>query len=936
MSDMLESRNSYFKKIQKGEIDFFITDTINIHPLQFLIRVKENDMYFDFDAITVPNEFKIVSKKSDPFQSETISIDTIEFKQKLMIWLSHSINAFRGKLFPPKQYVILSDLVSNEILAAGQIVLNKSNLSWIFVEEGEAYLFGRIDLPPLARGVTFPLVEGLWFGVATELKFKLLTAESSITEDCINGIKEYTQWNIQRCCRDFNLNVFHEQQKLEKKYLNEKKALLNSVTALVKIINPKTNEIKIESKEQALLQVFQKITQLMSVNLPIVQEKELIAQSDPIDYLTRLTGLRKRQVKLSEKWWKGDHGPLLGFTKREGRAIALLPTSHYCYTAYDPILGSNYLITQEKANELQTQALNFYRSMPDKLLKLKDLVHFSKMNTLNDFLRIALMTCFMGVLTLFIPYGFGLLIRTIISDDTHKQLYWLIVFLMAGAIASACCQLVRGLSVLRIQGKTDNELQPAIWDRLLKLPMPFFRQYSVVGLGFRALAMNQIQLVFAGKNLQNILEGFLAIFYLIFITCYSLPIALMTVGLSFVLFLVTFFSGLKILYYKRREAHLLGKFISRAFEFFGGINKIRSACAESIAFRHCAKEYAAQQKNTYKGQVILCAVEAFNSAFPYWASLLLFLMFSVFLSEMSTSQSTALFLAINAAFGSLMGVILNLSGTLLQILTLVPLYERIKPILETVPEIDEFKIDPGKLEGSIEVQGLSFRYSELTPWILQDISLQISSGEYIAIVGASGAGKSTFLRLLLGFEMSNRGTIYYDNQDLGTIDATAVRRQIGVVLQTTQLTIGSIYENIIGASHYTIDDAKEALRLAGLEEIVNKLPMGIHTFVYEEGGALSGGEKQRIAIARALVGKPNILFMDEATSSLDNASQAKITNTISQLAATRIVLAHRLSTVQQADRILVFKEGRIVEMGTFAKLMESGIEFKALAKQQLL
>jgi len=268
-------------------------------------------------------------------------------------------------------------------------------------------------------------------------------------------------------------------------------------------------------------------------------------------------------------------------------------------------------------------------------------------------------------------------------------------------------------------------------------------------------------------------------------------------------------------------------------------------------------------------------------------------------------------------------------------LVVIPLYERAKPILETAPEVDAAKTKPKTLRGDIEVSHVVFRYEPAGRPILSDLSIHIAPGEFVALVGDSGAGKSTLLRLLLGFEMPESGTVYYDGQDLRELDVRALRRRIGVVLQDDKPSAGSLFDNIAGCANLSLDEAWEAARMVGLEEDIKAMPMGMQTVVPPGWSGFSGGQIQRLLIARALARRPGILFFDEATSALDNNAQAVVSQSIESLKVTRLVIAHRLSTVLGADRIYALRQGQVVEAGTFKELMAKEGYFYELAKRQI-
>jgi ABC-type bacteriocin/lantibiotic exporter with double-glycine peptidase domain len=296
--------------------------------------------------------------------------------------------------------------------------------------------------------------------------------------------------------------------------------------------------------------------------------------------------------------------------------------------------------------------------------------------------------------------------------------------------------------------------------------------------------------------------------------------------------------------------------------------------------------------------------------------------------------SAATFIAASAAFGQFLSSLLGLGDALVQVIRIIPIYERARPLLREKPEILEAHGDPGTLSGAIELRNLSFRYENAPAVTLDRIDLRIEQGSFVAIVGPSGSGKSTLFRLLLGFEKPNHGSVLYSGHDLASVDLSAVRRQIGSVLQSTGALQGSIFENIAGARYITHDQAWDAARRVGIADDIAQLPMQLETYLGSDGGGLSTGQRQRIAIARAIVTAPRILLFDEATSALDNETQGIVMKTLEQIAATRVVIAHRLSTIQNADRIVVLEGGRIVQDGTYADLVAASGPFAELARRQ--
>ena len=384
---------------------------------------------------------------------------------------------------------------------------------------------------------------------------------------------------------------------------------------------------------------------------------------------------------------------------------------------------------------------------------------------------------------------------------------------------------------------------------------------------------------------------------------------------------------------QKRALHLDGQVSGLVMQLLVGIAKIRIANAEPRAFGEWASTYADQRRETFKARSIANGLTIFYAMYTAFSSLLFFYLISFVLAEPIPLAS---FLAFSVAYGQVLAATMAMAGAVTGSMVTLALYDRMKPIFEAVPEIDEAREHPGVLGGAIEVSHASFGYAPDIPDAVKDVSIEVMPGEFVALVGGSGAGKSTLLRLILGFETPRSGAVFFDGKDLAKIDVSVVRQQLGVVMQNGGLTPSSILENIVGSSPLTLDDAWEAARNAGMEDDIRDMPMGLQTIVSEGGGNLSGGQQQRLMIARALASKPPILLFDEATSALDNVTQAIVTESLDRLKLTRLVVAHRLSTIEKADRIYVMHKGEVVEQGTFSELMAADGYFKALATRQIV
>jgi ABC-type bacteriocin/lantibiotic exporter with double-glycine peptidase domain len=377
-----------------------------------------------------------------------------------------------------------------------------------------------------------------------------------------------------------------------------------------------------------------------------------------------------------------------------------------------------------------------------------------------------------------------------------------------------------------------------------------------------------------------------------------------------------------------------GRLSGLVFQLVCGVAKLRTTGAEERAYAQWAGGLARQKKLTLESGRVDNKLTVFGMVFPLLATMALFAI-TVKSLHGSDGITTGAFVAFSAAFSGFLTGVLTLGASLLSVLSIVPLYERAKPVLASLPEDDASKADCGELVGRIEVDHVTFRYHSESAPVLSDVSIAVEAGEFVAIVGPSGSGKSTLLRLLLGLEMPERGAVLYDQKRLVDLDLHKLRQKIGVVMQSARVRHGSMLQNIVGMSARTEEDAWEAARIAGLDEDIRQMPMNMHTMLQQGGGTLSGGQRQRLMIARAVVARPRVLFFDEATSALDNRTQALVNDRLRQISATRVAIAHRLSTIVAADRIYVMEAGRIVQAGTYDVLMAEEGLFRQLVKRQV-
>jgi NHLM bacteriocin system ABC transporter ATP-binding protein len=650
--------------------------------------------------------------------------------------------------------------------------------------------------------------------------------------------------------------------------------------------------------------------------------------------IARASRVRTRRLLLRADWWTNSVGPFVAFLGEDRRAVAILPGASGRHIIVDPGAGTRRELTRATASELAPEALMFYRPLPSRALMVRDLLGLGAAMVRADFLRVMLAALCLGLLALATPLVTKLLIDSVLPRAEADQLLICAIALVVVTLVAGGFQMMQGIAMLRLESRLDWVLQAAVVDRLLRMPASFFRNFSVGDLADRTLGIEAVRAIVTGRAIR----GFLALVQCTFsfaVMLYLDPrLGMFAAALAVLRVAMVMAISLARLSSERESLYLQGWLEGLVLQFLTGVGKLRVANATMHALAIWVERFAEQKRNFIASQRAGNLQKSLEAAFPALATLLIFALAenvsSVRLHDLGT------FLAFYAAFGLSLAAVGEWARAIGELLVAIPRIERLRPIIATATEISDDRKSVGEISGSIEFANVSFRYGESGPPILDDVSLSVHKGEYLAIVGPSGSGKSTLFRLLLGFEKPESGVIFVDGKSLETIDLGLLRRQVGVVLQNSRLASGSIYENICGAAQLSIDQAWEIARLAGFDRDLEAMPMGMQTIVAEGVNTLSGGQRQRLLIARALAHRPRLLLMDEATSALDNRSQAVVSDSISRLNLTRIVIAHRLSTVQSADRIIALAGGKIVQTGSFAELMARPGLFANFAERQLI
>ncbi|MEY2990430.1 MAG: hypothetical protein RLZZ163_1346 [Actinomycetota bacterium] len=543
---------------------------------------------------------------------------------------------------------------------------------------------------------------------------------------------------------------------------------------------------------------------------------------------------------------------------------------------------------------------------------------------------IAIVALAVAALSSAVPIVSSLVVGTFLPEALFTRIVFSCILLVVISVVTFILIVAQGLLFQRLLTRASVRSTAALWDRVLLLDTRFFRRFTAGELNNRVLAVDRLRDIVGSV----VVSGFVAlivgcagiVMLLFFSRGTGWPILVALVGIGAYCYLVA-------RRLTRHEAQLIGATNQLNGLFLGlleGIDKVRVSAAGSRVFARWSFGFARQQAcaaRVAEDQRHLATVGALLAPVLSGSVIVVFIVSgSTDLGAFAGLSSAAAQVA--ASFSLLVPLIVTLSQA-------APLVDSARPVLEAIPDIPIAGEDPGELQGGIEFAGVGFGYTDDVT-ILRGTSFTADPGSFVAIVGASGSGKSTLFRLLLGFETPDAGSILIDGRPVNSLDMRAVRRQMGVVLQKGQVPSGPLLLVVGGNSGATEAQVWEALRAAGMEEDVRAMPMRLHTIVSEGGTTFSGGQVQRLMIARALLGSPKIILFDEATSALDNETQATVSESVARTNATRLVIAHRLSTVQDADKIIVLDGGVVAEVGTYEELMAQRGIFRALAERQLL
>ena len=947
----IKDENSIYE-VTSGEIELYLIyspESGNSRRI-FLLEVKAGG-YFCGIPENTSSELVIAAMAVEetvltPVSRASISLYTVERKEIFLTSLLEILFCRSYRTLPPKTRKVIRAGETAEFPAGTNITVPADEAcSWLQMPEDAVsenihrHFYKEKNILLLAPWVAVTLQKDASVkSVPFREIFSLFDSE---------GIMNLLYTEVGFFCRDY-LEHFQEEERKAginlTEFSNTRELLLtNSYSELFKNLMPELPFFKrIEDKKQpAAVHVIREIGAYYGLPRSHFRlSEDMLGLTEPKDILKAMgcSEIFAREVELPSDWYKQDMGPFLGFYG--GSPVALIPDAPGVYKCIDPVGNKSFCVDEEHAEAFSKRGYSFSQAIPEDIDSIWKWVKWTaRLSWPQDCWRL-LFCCFIaGLIPVVVPLVTQSIFENIIPSYDKNALLLVVQVMFVASVSGALVSLVRGLTIMRMKNHIRIIAEPALWIKLLSLPAEFFRRYQVGDLTMRMQGISILSQQITDVAAGGVFNGIFCVWNLIIMFYYSYQmtfLALFIWGFFLILYMVISWYQVK---YKRQQTEAAGKVSGGLFQILVGLNKFRLRAAEERAFYLWARRFAEMWKWNRKSRwqdIWLGMISSSLSIVLYFC--IFYYSITLFDKSIATGDhfmTMAEFLCFNAAMGGFGSALDGLCSGVTTLWGAAPSLERIQPILKAKSEVSRNKFPAHELSGEIEATKVFFRYKPDSPLVLKNVSFSIKPGSFVAIVGKSGSGKSTLLRVLIGLEKPESGAVLYDGIDLSSMDVSSVRRQIGVVMQHGQLLEGSIFSNIVGALPLTMDEAWEVARMVGLEEDIKELPMGMHTVVGEGGATFSGGQRQRLLIARSIAHRPRIVVFDEATSSLDNETQAIVSRTLEAMHATRIVVAQRLSTIVNADRIIVIDRGEIVEEGIYSELMaRKGVFYEIAARQQ--
>jgi len=700
-----------------------------------------------------------------------------------------------------------------------------------------------------------------------------------------------------------------------------------SSLAGIKIDNPHHQSIEELREFYAIKQILSSFHRQM-VDIPASIHKF----NEKLSYALGQYGIEYHKVELNESYVSDGRSILLIFTLLKNIPVVLYPLGPKEYYYINYATGKRVRMKAELIHKLELEAYRFYLPLPNQKVSIKEYVKYiSKSIRPLDIVLLALIAIGVSGVGLLLPYLTRLFTGPVVASKDMNQFIAIALYTVGAATGLLLAKAMQSYINARITMKIEKSIQEATMIKLLHLPPSFFKKFNTGELATRFSSVMSLAQIILNGGFVTIMSAIMSIAYLFQLGSFAPQLILPVIMILLVNTSHTIFMALYQKKITSEQLALSSKESGVTYEMINGIQKIRLSGSEKRVFAKWANAYAKAAKLKYNPPLLIKLAPAISLLITVAGNILTYAVAAKYGIDASS------YMAFVTSYGVLSGAFASLTKVVSLFATMSPIYEMARPILEEEAENTVKKKVLESIHGNIKIDHVSFRYSETSPLVVNDLSLEIKEGEYIAIVGPTGCGKSTLTRLLLGFEKPLSGNIYFDDLNINDIDLISLRKNIGTVMQNGNLFHADILSNIIiSAPELKEEDAWAAAEVANIADDIREMPMQMKTVISEGQGGISGGQKQRIMIARAIVHQPKILIFDEATSALDNKTQKSISESINKLNCTRIVIAHRLSTIKNADRILMLEGGKIIEQGSYQELIDQGGRFAELVERQRL
>lgn len=942
-----------FWYVEDGAVDLFLIETkedIEQAAPQHLMRVESKRLLPSFvpdkqDREGSATTLGLIAKGKPGTRltripvADLAKIHSAELAEQIDGWLTALTQALsRFVIRSPRPNTLLEP--TTEVSLSNGVVSVSRSVVWVSgATQGTGLFMDMVDPAEIVHGTTesaIPLTRSSWISIFEEVTISGYSTETLAKDgSLLAALASFHRIALHMERLNRRLAVVDDANLERDRIMSRRVAEDVARTRLFDIYDQRRS-IETQASDTALASALRLIGRRLNIEFKIPRKSESFEEPVTLIDILDVSSVRARRVKLDsdDQWWRSDSAVLLAFRASDNQPIVLMPGLHGQYNLIDPVSKKRQIASKVRAGELKEEAWMFYEPLPSGTMTSSKLLQFVLRRSGKDLIRLVLAGIVGGLIKPAPALMLGLVANHIVAGgNTTGPLFVVAVLLAVIGLISVLLNLLQNTAMMRFEGRSASRLEAAFWDRLMRLPSDILHRQPSGDLAMSGMAFQNLR-----DGLHRVLaNGVLALVFLlpVFAVVFFYDVVLGSVVLIFsvVALSIMFFWGMCQVSPYGRMIGAIRRVSGLLFEIIEGISKLRVENAEGSAFAMWAQDYRKQKRAELKLGKYERHARALGAALPFFAGgVLMFVVVAIGDGALLVGE----FLIVFAVFIVFQQAIARFGESFGLVASMLPALNQMRSMLATDPQTKTAENPVDSLQGDVLFDRISFRYTSDGPLVLTDVTIHARPGEFIAIAGESGAGKSTLFRLAIGLDRPTNGAVYYDGRDLRHLNLKQLRRKMGVVPQSVRLHPQDIWDNIVVHHEDTsTEQVWRAARSASIEQEIRSMPMGMMTMVGASGSVLSGGESQRISIARSLLGNPRIMLFDEATNWLDNDKQAQVMQNLALLTSTRIVIAHRLSTLKQADRIYVMQGGRVVQSGTFDELMDIHGVFKDLVKRQI-